>query len=433
MKNDPFGQFSNVFANEFAKQCGAAAINAWQEALTTSFGSRGPNQAGSENVFKNWFGTTAEENTGTNSPVGFLQQFLRQFPGAGASDLGAGANYLQFAEYIEKYLDMFSANVDPTEIAEQMSSTFQQSLDQLSSLSASPWMSFFEQFGQAGDSAALLKSITESFHSLPFHHGFSLSDFLSPLGDFNVDDIGQMRGGAAIGPAREWQIAVQDVMSAAERYRHAQTRMHQHTAATFDGASKQFWQELGHGEGELTSIREVYDFWVNCAEDAYAKIVMTDDYSRDFGESINSQANLKLKFGALLNRFFEMLNIPNRREMDGVIQNLSRLEVRLEELENRFAPTSEMDISADAAAISDLKKEIESLSEELRTRDTSSDKHADSQPKKRKKKRQTSKLNKKAPADGKPSKNKSGAKTTKLKAKNSKATEFEIAKITNSN
>ena len=81
--------------------------------------------------------------------------------------------------------------------------------------------------------------------------------------------------------------------------------MQEHTAATLENASERFWGELGQGEDELSSLKEVYDYWVNCAEDAYYENVMTDEYSFDFGEMINSQADFKIKLTALIDRFLE--------------------------------------------------------------------------------------------------------------------------------
>lgn len=435
MSNDPFGQFSNIFASEFAKHAGAAAMKAWQEALKSSFGatSFSPDSFGLGDGFKTWFGEESADNTNASSPFDYFQQFLRQFPGAGTAGLGAGSDFLQFGEYIQKYLDMFAAGSDPSKIAEQMSSAFQQSLDQLSGLSASPWMNLFDKNAEGMRPDVLLQSMMEMFGSNPFENGISPSEFFSAIGNLGSNDFTKLKSSAAIGPAREWQIAMQDVVEAADRYRQAQARMQQHTAATFDGASKQFWQELGHGEQELTSIRGIYDFWVDCAEEAYAENVMTDAYSRDFGESINSQANLKLKWGALLNRLFEMLNIPNRREVDGVIKNLSNIEMRLEEVEQQSNLGNNELALTNAAAIRELKKEIEALRIEIKTSAKSTVKPTTQTAKKRKSKKQASKKTGDGVRDNKKDNSKARKRSTKSKPKDSRASEFEIAKITNAN
>jgi hypothetical protein len=395
MSNDPFGQFSKIFTTEFGK----AAMSAWQETLAKSFAqsfgetsanifssdaqspmyiwqemlkksiSQGPAQyAGQQAAQESWQSawapiiqgmTGGAKSASEGTPFDFFQQFMRQFSGAQTADFGGGAAYLQFGQFIQKYLDLLATGTDPSKLAEQMSSAFQNSLGELGNVDLMAWMS---KVAQSNGPEEFLKTAGEILKNSPFAQSSSF--------DFSV--FSKAGSSAAVGPGREWQKAMVDVAKAHERSRNAQVKMCGHTNETFKGASEKFWRELGHGhrdgdregqdERELTSLREIYDYWVDCAEHAYHDIVMTDDYARDFGEMINSQSALKKKVTALLNRFLEMLNIPNRREIDAVIGQLSAITLRLDTMEQNIAFDRETD---NATMIDALRKELARLRSEM--------------------------------------------------------------------
>lgn len=333
MSNDPFSQFSKIFTNEI----GRAAMTAWQEALTKSFGQA--------------FAGFQPPSAGPSSPLDFFQQFLNQYPGAGSVGLDAANNYAAFGEFFQKYLDLFGKGMAPQELSEQMSAAFRDNIKQFSSVDNAPWMSFIQNLGGLANATDFFSFSEKFFQSNPF----SGDHFATTKASKTT---------ATFGPAREWQIAVANVTKAAQRYRLAQERMQEHTTKTFESASQKFWGEFGSGEGELKSLKDIYDYWVNCAEAAYYDIVMTDDYARDFGESINSQSALKRSFSALIDRFLEMLNIPNRRELDGVIQKMNGLETRLAALEeNDLLPDAQTPLtnSKFEAELGDIQRQINEL------------------------------------------------------------------------
>ncbi|MEM7465691.1 MAG: poly(R)-hydroxyalkanoic acid synthase subunit PhaE [Pseudomonadota bacterium] len=233
---------------------------------------------------------------------------------------------------------------------------------------------------------------------------------------------------AALGPSREWELAASELQHAAERLWAAQSQMQEHTMGTFEGANQRFWKEMGKGEGELSSLKEVYDYWVNCAEEAYAERVMTEAYSRDFGEAINAQAAFKVKLTALIDRFLETLNIPNRRELNGIIEHISRLEQRLATLET----TKSESANATEEIVKDLQTEIASLNRSVVTQETkesaSKVTNLNVKPKKAAK-RQAAATKKSKESDKSVKKGKSSKEQKRASKRKSKA-EFHLTDIT---
>ena len=216
--------------------------------------------------------------------------------------------------------------------------------------------------------------------------------------------------------------------------------MQEHTAATLENASERFWGELGQGEDELSSLKEVYDYWVNCAEDAYYENVMTDEYSFDFGEMINSQADFKIKLTALIDRFLEMLNIPNRRELNGVIQQLARFEGRLDELEKFDGGSRDVGSGvSDDDEVERLKAEIIDLQAQVRSLENTKAGQAEVVSINANKKATKAKRDKKSDDDSseseakKKNKKRTAKKTTARKSSKSKSEpDFDIRNITSS-
>ena len=415
MSNDPFSEFSKIFAGEF----GRALTNAWQETLTKSFA--------------NSFGKTIETNNfGAQNPFTFFQQFLNGFPGGGQSSVGSGTDFLQFGQFIKPYLEMFNAGTDPTQLATQMSRAFRDGFGNFENGMGS-WNEIFGQLGHLGTGSDFLNSLQKIFSNQI--EEFGASPFSALSGDFGIGEFNHGKTPAALGPSREWQLAFDEVVKAGDRLRTAQTRMQAHTASTLESASKRFWQDLGTGDEELTSVKAVYDYWVNCAEDAYYEIVMTDEYSSDFGEIVNSQADFKVKLTAFIDRFLEMLNIPNRRELNGIIKQLARMEDRLEILE-KFEKEQAPD-SSEIHEVSELREELADLRQQIRNHEAAlgaaSEVTLDTGEKSTKPKRK--KKSKKA-SNASESKNKDKKRNAKnsnvRKISKSKTPDFDITNITDS-
>ena len=111
---------------------------------------------------------------------------------------------------------------------------------------------------------------------------------------------------------------------------------------------------LARAEGDeepITSVRELYDLWVDCSERVYAQNVLTDSYAKMHGEMINALMALKQQGAKMMDDLAGTLNIPTRREMDtmhqrfqssrrsqkSIQQEVTALKLREEKLTNELS------------------------------------------------------------------------------------------------
>lgn len=66
---------------------------------------------------------------------------------------------------------------------------------------------------------------------------------------------------------------------------------------------------------------------MDVAESAYADIVMTDEFSRDFGGYVNRVSALKRCLRTLADRFATALDFPQRRHIGALVAMQRQLDV----------------------------------------------------------------------------------------------------------
>lgn len=80
--------------------------------------------------------------------------------------------------------------------------------------------------------------------------------------------------------------------------------------------------DMAEQEKEINSLREIYDLWVDCNENAYAELVYTDEYSELYGRLTNALLAVKQHNGKALDQVLEKFNIPTRQAMNTVLKRL---------------------------------------------------------------------------------------------------------------
>lgn len=77
-----------------------------------------------------------------------------------------------------------------------------------------------------------------------------------------------------------------------------------------------FRQALHARAGDpVTSLRELYDLWVEISESAYADFVMTDEYQTLYGRLVNSLLALKQQLALVVDQSLEALHMPTHAEI----------------------------------------------------------------------------------------------------------------------
>lgn len=67
---------------------------------------------------------------------------------------------------------------------------------------------------------------------------------------------------------------------------------------------------------EIKSMREIYDIWVDCNEDAYSDYVFTEEFSDLYGKLTNALMAVKLNGQNMVDEFLKTMNIPTRHSMN---------------------------------------------------------------------------------------------------------------------
>jgi polyhydroxyalkanoate synthase subunit PhaE len=132
----------------------------------------------------------------------------------------------------------------------------------------------------------------------------------------------------AVGYNRESQEQVQilaqrqmDYAAATQAYHMAFGKLGGETARRFQEAL----QARGKDEKPISSMRELYDQWVEMSEAAYAEFVMTEEYQKLYGNLVNSLLALKKQMARMVDQTLESMHMPTHTE-------LSTLQSRQQEL-----------------------------------------------------------------------------------------------------
>lgn len=88
---------------------------------------------------------------------------------------------------------------------------------------------------------------------------------------------------------------------------------------------------------EITSLRGLYDVFVDAAEEGYAEVALSDEFREAYGALVNSQMRVRQLVQAEVERTTAALGIPGRTELDSVHKRNHEMRRRIADLEERLA------------------------------------------------------------------------------------------------
>jgi hypothetical protein len=165
-----------------------------------------------------------------------------------------------------------------------------------------------------------------------------------------------------LGLTREWETAWREVQRAYAEQVDAGGALGRQIGAIYHTALQRFIKATSHNDsadGEITSLRELYDLWVSIAEQAYAEKVMTTEYSQAFGRFINASARSSKARQELANDVQETMNLPNRRELDSIIRAQHALQAEVRSLGTRTV--NHVDIDVLTSRVEVLSRKLDEL------------------------------------------------------------------------
>ena len=115
----------------------------------------------------------------------------------------------------------------------------------------------------------------------------------------------------------------------------------------------------------IQGLREAYDLFVDCAEDAYAEVVTAADFGKVSAELMNAAIALKRHAQAAMEEVSNAANLPTRRELDTAHRQGQTMRRQLAALQDELRSRSTAPAAADRAEFDALRREVEALRTEV--------------------------------------------------------------------
>lgn len=141
---------------------------------------------------------------------------------------------------------------------------------------------------------------------------------------------------APLGWAREHEIAWRELDDAERAYRKLETELFAKLASVHTQALDRLEHAVRARTQEnrpLQDIRELYDLWIECAEEVYGEVARTDEYATLQGAVGNAAVQLRAKQQKILERALKQFDLPTRAELNSVHRELRALRQRLDGIE----------------------------------------------------------------------------------------------------
>ena len=156
----------------------------------------------------------------------------------------------------------------------------------------------------------------------------------------------------AFGPAREHQARWQHVLRTQQEFQtHSKAYVAQMSEA-LEAAFDLFEQRLAEHEqpgSQLTSARAMFDLWIEAAEEAYARVALSEPFQKVFADLGNAQMRLRAALQEEVEQTSERLGLPTRSELDAAHRRITELERQLRRLQASVAQLIDQGTGASSA------------------------------------------------------------------------------------
>jgi hypothetical protein len=139
----------------------------------------------------------------------------------------------------------------------------------------------------------------------------------------------------ALGPNREHQLRWQRSAESGRRVSDAQHRLHLLWSDALREAAMAFAARLEPPSAAKDSVpgiealRALYDSWIDCAEEAYARIAHSDTFSSALADFMNASSAWRKESHAGIELWAKSLDLPTRSELNTLMRRVSWLEEQL--------------------------------------------------------------------------------------------------------
>jgi hypothetical protein len=168
---------------------------------------------------------------------------------------------------------------------------------------------------------------------MPWSGGLGAADAQPPMGN-----------SPAFGPTREHQQRWQRTAEAWRRIDEAQRRLQRLWSDALREAATAFAARLGPPQAAAVSaeaMRKLYDMWIECAEEAYARAAHGDAFCNALSEFVNASSQWRRELQASIEHSAKLLDLPTRSEINTLMHRLKSVEERLRAASKTPKPRAE--------------------------------------------------------------------------------------------
>lgn len=100
---------------------------------------------------------------------------------------------------------------------------------------------------------------------------------------------------------------------------------------------------------KLETLREVYDLWIDAAEDGYAEVSLSPEFRAVYGDLVNKQMGVRKLVQGEVERFTGQFGMPTRTEVDSTARRMHELRREMRVLQERLDALEAAPVVAKAA------------------------------------------------------------------------------------
>ncbi|MEM7543596.1 MAG: poly(R)-hydroxyalkanoic acid synthase subunit PhaE [Pseudomonadota bacterium] len=141
-----------------------------------------------------------------------------------------------------------------------------------------------------------------------------------------------------LGPGREWQSKLNNVMAAGIDAQTAAQRLTGHWSEVLHNTQRDFIASLSNEVGPaIETLAELNAQWTLAVEAQWRKRLLKEDYSRDFGEFVNAQARLKTALNDLFAELAQSFSQNGNEDIARLKASVDELRAELSDLADQRA------------------------------------------------------------------------------------------------
>lgn len=310
------------------------------------------------------------------------ESLAKQFAGA-MNDLGRGSNAADPAAAWQKatqpFANVFGAAPAPAEVLDRLTASAKGYFALLQSLASSAgtagmktddataaWTEALRKgFNIPGVDPSLLDNpVASAMRDLA---GQGAKGFEAMMGEFGraagpfKQEWQSLFGTPTFGLAREHQERWQALARAMAEYQEHSNRYQALILKSSREGFERFQSKLAEREEpgrQLESVRQVYDLWIDAAEEAYGDVALSPEFREAYGNMVNAQMRVRSLVQGEVERMAAQLGLPTRTE----VRSLEKAVHELRRAAKKQAPAA----SAGANnSIAQMKAEIAALRVEV--------------------------------------------------------------------